>query len=71
MHHNYHFKGPMSRISPFHQRRTGGPGVIQVPGVDSVEVEAAQRAARVRRLPPCRGRQVDPPEERVPRVSRG
>ena len=53
-----------------HQRGTGGPGVIQVPSVDSVEVEAAESAARVRRLPPTRGRQVDPAEERVARVPR-
>ena len=70
MHHSYHFRGHLCRISPFHQRGTGGPGVIQVPGVDSVEVEAAQRAARGRRLPPPRGRQVNPPEEGAPRVSR-
>ena len=53
-----------------HQRGTAGPGVIQVPSVDSVEVEAAESAARVRRLPPTRGRQVDPAEERVTRVPR-
>ena len=53
-----------------HQRGTGGPGVIQVPGVDGVEIEAGERAARVRRLPPPRGRQVNPPEEGFPRVPR-
>ena len=53
-----------------HQRGTGGPGVIQVPRVDSVELEAAERAARGRRLPPPRGGQVNPLEELVPRVPR-
>ena len=60
----------MSWISLIHQRGTGGPGVIQVPGVDGVEIEAGERAARVRRLPPPRGRQVNPPEEGFPRVPR-
>ena len=60
----------MHQCGLIHQRRTGGPGVIQVPGIDGVEIEAAERAARVRRLPPSRGRQVNPPEERVIRVPR-